>query len=121
MERSRNKDKWAHGRYQNDTKERKRKQKDPRADTTSRLTVPGPHSHPSTPKSRPKRCVDAPGECISTARIPSSGLRDATHGKQVVPPLSSSQRGQSTINRVTSPMRIEPRGHDKAGGFPGLF
>ena len=43
-------------------KSKEEKAKDPGADTTSRLTVPGPHSHPSTPKSRPKRCVETPGD-----------------------------------------------------------
>ena len=47
-------------------------------------------------------------------------LRVATHGKQVVPPLSSSQRGQSLSScQGMSPLRIEPRGHGKAERTPG--
>ena len=51
---------------------RKEKAKDPEADTTSRLTVPGLHSHPSTPKSRPKRCVETPGDPWDVSQPPGS-------------------------------------------------
>ena len=40
--------------------------------TTSRLTVPGPHSHPSTPNSRPKRCVETPVDPWDASQPPGS-------------------------------------------------
>ena len=43
-------------------KRKEERANDSEADTTSRLTVPGPHSHPSTTKSRLKRCVETPGD-----------------------------------------------------------
>ena len=43
-------------------KSKEEKAKDPGVDTTSRLTVPGPHSHPSSPKLRPKTCVETHGD-----------------------------------------------------------
>ena len=51
-------------------KRKEEKAKDPEADTTSRLTVPGQHSHPSTPKSRPKRCVETPGDPWDVSQPP---------------------------------------------------
>ena len=53
-------------------KRKEEKAKDPEADTTSRLTVPGQHSHPSTPKSRPKRCVETPGDPWDVSQPPGS-------------------------------------------------
>ena len=53
-------------------KRKEEKAKDPEADTTSRLTVPGPHSHPSTPKARPKRCVGTPGDPWDVSQPPGS-------------------------------------------------
>ena len=56
-------------------KRREEKAKDFEADTTSRLTVPGPHSHPSTPKSRPKRCVETPGDPWDVSQLQDPFIR----------------------------------------------
>ena len=53
-------------------KRKEQKVKDPEADTTRRLTLPGPHSHTSTPKSRPKRCVETPGDPLDVSQPPGS-------------------------------------------------
>ena len=53
-------------------KRTKGKTKDPGADTTSRLTVPGPKSHLSTPKSGPKGCVETPGDPWDASQPPGS-------------------------------------------------
>ena len=56
-------------------KTRKRKyQLIPELSTTSRLTVPGLHSHPSTPKLRQKRCVQTSGDPWDTSQPPGSSL-----------------------------------------------
>ena len=79
-------------------KSKEEKAKDRGVDTTSRLTLPGPHSHPSTPKSRPKRCVETPGDPWDASQPPGSfhpayGMPPTAN--RWLPPLSSSQREQS--------------------------
>ena len=103
-------------------KRRKRKyQLIPKLGTTSRLTVPGPHSHPSTPKLRPKRCVETSGDLWDTSQPPGSSL--PVYG---TPPTANGWYFHLALlsrnnhcRSVTFPMRIEPRGHDKAGRNPG--
>ena len=87
------------------------KAKDPGADTTSRLTVPGPHSHPSTPKSRPKRCVETPGDPWDASQPPGSfhpayGMPPTAN--RWLPPLSSSQREQSLSVQRCSQWELSP-------------
>ena len=104
-------------------KTRKRKyQLIPELGTTSRLTVPGPHSHPSTPKLRPKRCVEKSGDPWDISLPPGSSLQ--AYG---TPPTANGWylhlallSGNNHCRSVTFPMRIEPRGHDKAGIIPGI-
>ena len=103
-------------------KTRKRKyQLIPELGTTSRLTVPGPHRHPSTPKLRPKRCVETSGDPWDISQPPGSSL--PVYG---TPPTANGwylhlalPSGNNHCRSVTFPMRIEPRGHDKAGRNPG--
>ena len=103
-------------------KTRKRKyQLIPELGTTSRLTVPGPHSHPSTPKLRPKRCVETSGGPWDISQPPGSSL--PVYG---TPPTANGwylhyalPSGKNHCRSVTFSMRIEPRGLDKAGRNPG--
>ena len=79
-------------------KSKEEKANDPGVNTTSRLTVPGPHSHPSTPKLRPKRCVETPGDPWNAYQPPGSfhlayGMTPTAN--RWLPPVSSSQREQS--------------------------
>ena len=92
----------------------------PRAWRDQPIDRAGSHGHPSTPKSRPKRRVEPSGETKLpiTSSIPSSGLRVATHGKRVVFPLRSSQRGQLQLTKpATFPVGIEPPGPRQGGKF----
>ena len=103
-------------------KTRKRKyQLIPELGTTSRLTVPGPHRHPSTPKLRPKRCVETSGDPWDISQPPGSSL--PAYG---TPPTANGWylhlallSGNNHCRSVTFPMRIKLRGHDKAGRNPG--
>ena len=103
-------------------KTRKRKyQLIPELGTTSRLTVPGPHRHPSTPKLRPKRCVETSGDPWDISQppgfsLPVYGTPPTANGWYLHLALPS---GNNHCRSVTFPMRIEPRGHDKAGRNPG--
>ena len=103
-------------------KSKEEKAKDPGADTTSRLTVPGPHSHPSTPKSRPKRCVETPGDPWDASQPPGSlhpayGMPPTAN--RWLPPLSSSQREQSLSVQRCSQWELSPGATTRREEIPG--
>ena len=105
-------------------KSKEEKAKDPGADTTSRLTVPGPHSHPSTPKSRPKRCVETPGDPWDASQPPGSfhpayGMPPTAN--RWLPQLSSSQREQSLSVQRCSQWELSPGATTRREEIPGLF
>ena len=86
---------------------------------TSRLTVPDLR-HPSTPKSRPKRHVEPSEETKLPIplNLQDPFFRLVTHGKRVVFPLRSSQRGQLLLTKLaTFPVGIEPPGPWQGGKF----
>ena len=97
------------------------KAKDPGADTTSQLTVPGPHSHPFTPKSRPKRCVGTPEDPWDASQPP--GSFHPAHGMPLtanrwLPLLSSSQKEQSLSVQRCSRWELSP-GATRREEIPG--
>ena len=103
-------------------KSKEEKAKDPGADTTSRLTVPGPHSHPSTPKSRPKRFVETPGDPWDASQPPGSfhpayGMPPTAN--RWLPPLSSSQREQSLSVQRCSQWELSPGATTRREEIPG--
>ena len=103
-------------------KSKEERAKDPGADTTSRLTVPGPHSHPSTPKSRPKRCVETPGDPWDASQPPGSfhpayGMPPTAN--RWLPPLSSSQREQSLSVQRCSQWELSPGATTRREEIPG--
>ena len=104
-------------------KSKEEKAKNPGADTTSRLTVPGPHSHPSTPKSRPKRCVETPGDPWDASQPPGSfhpayGMPPTAN--RWLPPLSSSQREQSLSVQRCSQWELSPGATTRREEIPGV-
>ena len=96
-------------------KTRKRKyQLIPEFSTTSRLTVPGPHSHPSTSKLRPKRCVKTSGDPWDASQPPGSSL--PVYGTPVANGWNlhlALPTGNNHCRSVTFPVKIEPRGQGK--------
>ena len=86
--------------------------------------MPGPHSHPSTPKSRPKRCVETPGDPWDASQPPGSfhpayGMPPTAN--RWLPPLSSSQREQSLSVQRCSQWELSPGATTRREEIPGLY